>query len=39
MSVLKKAGLVDAEKQGLWMWYRRNERALKKLGQELSVSI
>ncbi len=39
MSILRKAGLVDAEKQGLWMWYRRNEKALKKLGQELSGSL
>jgi len=36
MSILKKAGLVHAEKQGLWMWYRRNEKALKELGRALS---
>jgi ArsR family transcriptional regulator len=39
MSILRKAGLVHAEKQGLWMWYRRNEKSLKKLGQELTTSI
>lgn len=32
MAVLKKAGLIHAEKQGLWMWYRRNEDSLKDLG-------
>jgi DNA-binding transcriptional ArsR family regulator len=33
---LKKAGLVHAEKNGLWMWYRRNEKALKELSQAVS---
>lgn len=33
MAVLKKAGLIHAEKQGLWMWYRRNEDSLKELGK------
>lgn len=28
MAVLQKAGLVDAKKEGLWRWYRRNETAL-----------
>jgi DNA-binding transcriptional ArsR family regulator len=28
MSVLKKAGLVEARKHGQWMWYRRNEKAI-----------
>ncbi len=29
MSLLTKAGLVEAQKLGLWMWYRRNSRRLK----------
>jgi len=33
MAILRKAGLVTAEKHGLWMWYRRNEKALKELGR------
>ncbi len=33
MAILKKAGLVRAEKLGLWMWYRRNEELLKELGE------
>jgi ArsR family transcriptional regulator len=36
MAILTKAGLVKAEKQGLWMWYRRNESALKALAGALS---
>jgi ArsR family transcriptional regulator, arsenate/arsenite/antimonite-responsive transcriptional repressor len=35
MAVLSRAGLVQAEKQGLWMWYRRNEKSLKALAQSL----
>jgi ArsR family transcriptional regulator len=31
MKVLTEAGLVDAQKVGQWMWYRRNEKALKEL--------
>jgi ArsR family transcriptional regulator len=36
MAVLKKAGLVHAEKYGLWTWYRRNEKSLKELAQAVS---
>lgn len=36
MAVLKRAGLVHAEKEGLWMWYRRNEKSLRELGRALS---
>jgi len=36
MAILKKAGLVKAEKNGLWMWYRRNEKSLKQLAQAVS---
>lgn len=39
MAILAKAGLVQAQKEGLWMWYQRNEKALKELGQALSNSI
>lgn len=35
MAVLKKAGLVLAEKQGLWMWYRRNEKSLRQLADSI----
>lgn len=36
MAVLKKAGLVLADKQGLWMWYRRNEKALRQLADSIN---
>lgn len=29
MSILRKAGLVEATKLGQWMWYRRNDAALR----------
>jgi ArsR family transcriptional regulator len=35
MGILKKAGLVEAKKQGQWMWYRRNETALRELARDL----
>lgn len=37
MSVLTHAGLVRAEKEGLWMWYRRNEKALKEVARALGA--
>jgi len=39
MAILTKAGLVHGEKLGLWMWYHRNEKSLKALGQALSNEI
>lgn len=29
MAVLRKSGLVEARKHGQWVWYRRNESALR----------
>jgi ArsR family transcriptional regulator len=37
MRILTRAGLVQAERHGLWMWYRRNEKALKTLAQSLKT--
>ncbi len=39
MAVLQKAGLVDAKKEGLWKWYRRNEAALKAFTRKLRRSL
>lgn len=39
MAVLTKAGLVRAEKQGLWRWYQRNEKSLKELADTIKGSI
>ena len=33
MAILRKAGLVEARKQGQWMWYRRNEDAVRRLSK------
>jgi DNA-binding transcriptional ArsR family regulator len=35
MAILKKAGLVEAQKLGQWMWYRRNETALREFSRAL----
>lgn len=39
MKVLREAGLVSAEKIGPWMWYRRNEQLLQRLGQTITTRI
>jgi ArsR family transcriptional regulator len=39
MSILKKAGLVEAHKLGQWMWYRRNEAGLRKFARMLKQSL
>jgi len=31
MSILAKAGLVEATKHGQWRWYRRNEKAIRQV--------
>jgi len=39
MAVLTKAGLVEAAKQGQWRWYRRNEKALRRLVKSLRTQL
>jgi DNA-binding transcriptional ArsR family regulator len=39
MAVLQKAGLVEARKEGLWRWYRRNETALNAFTRKLRRSL
>jgi len=39
MSILKKAELVEAKKLGQWMWYRRNEEALRNFAQALRKTL
>jgi DNA-binding transcriptional ArsR family regulator len=39
MAILKKAGLVEAKKLGQWMWYRRNESALREFTRGLPKSL
>jgi DNA-binding transcriptional ArsR family regulator len=39
MSILRRAGLVEAKKLGQWMWYRRNETALRGFARDLRASL
>jgi len=39
MAILKKAGLVEAKKLGQWMWYRRNETALRDFARTLRENL
>ena len=39
MSILTKAGLVEAKKLGQWMWYRRDETALREFALALRESL
>jgi ArsR family transcriptional regulator len=39
MSILCKAGLVEARKIGQWKWYRRNESALGNLVKSLKETL
>jgi len=39
MTILTKAGLVEAVKQGQWRWYRRNEKALRQLVKSLRAQL
>jgi DNA-binding transcriptional ArsR family regulator len=39
MAILTKAGLVDAAKQGQWRWYKRNEKALRRLVKSLRTQL
>lgn len=35
MAILTKAGLVEATKEGQWRWYRRNEKAIRRVVKTL----
>ncbi len=35
MAILKKAELIEAKKLGQWMWYRRNEAAIRQFTRAL----
>jgi ArsR family transcriptional regulator len=39
MGLLRRAGLVDAEKRGRWMYYRRNEAALAGLAEVFAKAV
>ena len=39
MGLLRRAGLVDAEKRGRWMYYRRNEGAIARLADVIAKAV
>lgn len=39
MDLLRRAGLVDAEKRGRWVFYRRNDAALAGLAESLARAV
>ena len=39
MDLLRRAGLVDAQKRGRWMFYRRNEAVLAGLAETLAKAV
>jgi ArsR family transcriptional regulator len=39
MGLLKRAGLVEAEKRGRWMYYRRNEAAFARLADRIAKAV
>ncbi|MGA8648872.1 MAG: metalloregulator ArsR/SmtB family transcription factor [Candidatus Sulfotelmatobacter sp.] len=39
MAILTKSGLVEVVKQGQWRWYRRNEKALRRLVKSLRTQL
>jgi ArsR family transcriptional regulator len=39
MSLLRRCGLVEAEKRGRWMHYQRNEAALARLAEALARAV
>jgi DNA-binding transcriptional ArsR family regulator len=39
MAILRQADLVEAQKIGQWMWYRRNEEALRGFAQHLRKTL
>jgi ArsR family transcriptional regulator len=39
MAILVREGLVEAEKRGRWMYYRRNEAALARLAEAIKAAV
>jgi ArsR family transcriptional regulator len=39
MGILHRAGLVEAQKQGHWRWYRRDEAAIKEFAKTLREAL
>lgn len=39
MAILQKSGLVQAQKQGQWRWYKRNEGAIREFSKTLRQTL
>jgi ArsR family transcriptional regulator len=39
MGLLRRAGLVEAEKRGRWIYYRRNEAAIARLADQIAKAV
>lgn len=39
LAILRRAGLVEAEKVGAWMWYQRDEAAVRRLARALGNAL
>ena len=39
MGILQKAGLVEAQKEGHWRWYRRNEGVIREFAKKLRQTL
>jgi Predicted transcriptional regulators len=39
LGILRQAGLIEAEKVGQWMWYRRNETNVRRLARALGNAL
>lgn len=39
MGLLRRAGLVDAQKRGRWVYYRRNEAAIARLADQIAKAV
>ena len=39
MAILVREGLVEAEKRGRWMYYRRNEATLARLAEAVKIAV
>lgn len=39
MQILERAGVVEAQRQGHWRWYRRNEKLIAEMAKEIKSQL
>lgn len=39
MTILQQAGLVEAQKEGHWRWYQRNERVIRQFAKSIRQTL